>query len=333
MPVYPISFSIPEENIVNDVPNKTKFLSNLIPGDLDTYIYNSKESYNKEYQDSIFGFTYKKGGWDCARHYEILSNGCIPYFPTIEECPKNIMFLLPRELITEGNKLYEKINNKLNRKFVNLKIQKKFLDMKKKWKIDDKHHNFFENVYNNINIDIDKLDEEDINNCKILIKKLLNYTKINLTTKSISNYVLNKTNNSQATSILYLSQNGEPDYLNNLTLHGFKKLLGKKCYDHPKISCIYQGGNVRTRTTTLYTIQDILEEKDHENQTNIIENIKNHKYSLIIYGSYTRGVPYFSLVRKYYNPINIIFLDGSDIMKKIDQRIKNYNIFVRELNI
>ena len=44
MPTYPISFSIPEENIVNDIPNKTKFQSNLIPGDLSTYIYKSKES-------------------------------------------------------------------------------------------------------------------------------------------------------------------------------------------------------------------------------------------------------------------------------------------------
>jgi hypothetical protein len=30
----------------------------------------------------------KKGGWDCLRHYEIIGNGCMPYFENIEKCPK-----------------------------------------------------------------------------------------------------------------------------------------------------------------------------------------------------------------------------------------------------
>ena len=320
MVVYPISFSIPEENIVNDIPHKTKFQSNLIPGDLNTYIYESKESYNKEYQNSLFAFTYKKAGWDCARHYEILANGCILYFPTIKECPKNTMFLLPRELIIEGNKLYEEINNKINKKIVNIAKNKNFLDMKKKWKIKDCHHIFFENIYKNINVNVNEVDDNDINNCKILIKKLLNYTKTYLSTKAMANYILNKTNNSHITSILYLSGNNNPDYLNNLTLHGFKKLLGKKCYDNPKISAIYQNGNVKTRTTTLFTLQNLLNHEEHEETGNIRENIKNNKYSLIIYGSYTRGMPYFDLVKKFYNPKDIILLDGEDNTKSIDKK-------------
>ena len=329
MPTYPISFSIPEENIVNDIPNKTKFQSNLIPGDLSTYIYKSKESYYKEYQNSLFAFTYKKGGWDCARHYEILANGCIPYFPTIEECPKNTMFSLPRELIIEGNKLYEEINNKINKKIVNIV---NFSDMKKKWKIKDSHTYIFESIYKNINVNIDELDENDIQKCKILIKKLINYTKINLSTKAIASYVLNITNNLHVSSILYLSGNDKPDYLNNLTLHGFKKILGNKCYDHPKISNIYQNGNVKTRTTTLFTLQNLLQHEEHNDVGNIRENIKNHKYSLIIYGSYTRGMPYFDLVTKFYNSENIILFNGEDCATEyIDKKIKKYYVFVREL--
>ena len=35
-----------------------------------------------------------------------------------------------------------------------------------------------------------------------------------------------------------------------------------KCYDDPKMSCIYQNGNVKTRTTTLFTLQNILNHKE-----------------------------------------------------------------------
>lgn len=46
------------------------------------------------------------------RHYEILANGCVPYFIDIENCPLNTMYLLPKELFIEANKLYNKFKNK-----------------------------------------------------------------------------------------------------------------------------------------------------------------------------------------------------------------------------
>ena len=59
--------------------NKT-FISPLIPGKLDTYIYEKERDYYDMYFNSLFALTYKKAGWDCLRHYEILANGCILYF-------------------------------------------------------------------------------------------------------------------------------------------------------------------------------------------------------------------------------------------------------------
>jgi hypothetical protein len=44
-----------------------------------------------------------KAGWDCMRHYEILANGCIPYF--LDQCPAKTMYLLPKELIKEAMNL------------------------------------------------------------------------------------------------------------------------------------------------------------------------------------------------------------------------------------
>uniref|UniRef100_A0A6C0ETP9 Uncharacterized protein n=1 Tax=viral metagenome TaxID=1070528 RepID=A0A6C0ETP9_9ZZZZ len=107
-----ITFSISESKIINDTQlnglNKKKILSSLIPGNISTYVYNTEKEYYEEYQQSYFALTTKKAGWDCLRHYEILANGCIPYFPLINECPINTLSLFPKDLIKEGNILYEK---------------------------------------------------------------------------------------------------------------------------------------------------------------------------------------------------------------------------------
>lgn len=102
MPVYPISFSIPEEKIVKEVPDKTKQFADIIPGNVSTYRFNDEESYYEDYRKSMFGYTWKKGGWDCLRHYEILANGCIPWFNGLEQCPPNTMVHFPKQLVLEA---------------------------------------------------------------------------------------------------------------------------------------------------------------------------------------------------------------------------------------
>lgn len=104
---YPISFAFPEENIVNSISEKHQLQATIIPGKLDTYIYKNEMDYYKDYQVSEFGITVKKAGWDCMRHYEILGNGCIPYFPHILDSPKATMVNFPKVTINETNKLYE----------------------------------------------------------------------------------------------------------------------------------------------------------------------------------------------------------------------------------
>lgn len=103
MSVYPISFSIPECKIVKEVPEKTKELATIIPGDQSTYIFNSEDAYYADYQTSKYGKTVCKGGWDCLRHYEILANGCIPWFPDLENCPPQTMVHFPKKAILRTN--------------------------------------------------------------------------------------------------------------------------------------------------------------------------------------------------------------------------------------
>lgn len=100
--VFSIQFSIPEEKIVSAIPVKDKDFAFIVPGNLSTYVYEDESDYYRDYQRSYYALTMKKGGWDCLRHYEILAAGCIPYFLHLEECPPNIMALLPKDLILEA---------------------------------------------------------------------------------------------------------------------------------------------------------------------------------------------------------------------------------------
>jgi hypothetical protein len=295
--LYPITFSIPEEKIVNSIPEKTKMLSSLIPGVLETYIYNDEESYYNEYRQSLFVMTKKKSGWDCMRHYEIMACGAIPYFPDIEKCPSNTMALLPKDLFIEGNELYNKIGNK-----------------------------------SMTDLTSDELDETND-----LINKLLEYTHTHLTTRKMAKYILEKTNYNHVSNILFLSGKTTADYLRCLTLHGFKQHIGSQCHDYPVIPHIYKTDYIPYhklygKGITFTNLLDPLLHNDILDHT-LEEDIKNKKYDIVIYGSYHRGMPYYEWVSSIYNPNEIIMLCGEDIhdcdyYKWVE---KGHHVFVREL--
>lgn len=102
---HPIQFAVPECKVVTAIPEKDQDFAFIIPGKVDTYIYTEEADYYKDYQRSFFAVTTKKAGWDCLRHYEILANGCIPYFLDLDSCDENTMYFLPRELIKEAMNL------------------------------------------------------------------------------------------------------------------------------------------------------------------------------------------------------------------------------------
>jgi hypothetical protein len=300
--LHPITFSIPAEKITTTIPPKEKILSNLIPGIASTYIYNTEADYYNEYKKSYFAITTKKGGWDCMRHYEIMANGCIPYFPDIEHCPINTMALLPKTLLLEGNALYNKFKTK---------------------------------TIHTLTAD-DKMDDL-INAYTLLQTKFLDYTKNHLTTTKMANYILEKSNHTSASKILYLSGDLNPDYLRCVTLHGFKELLGANCHDYPKVPHIYKSSTINYKN--LYgkgiTYTNLLDSELHNTDLDhrIVSDIQNKYYDIIIYGSYHRGMPLYDLVKQMYKPHEIILLCGEDIhqcdyTKWLEQ---GHHVFVREL--
>ena len=102
----PINFALPKCRVREVVAAKTKLLGSVIPGRLDTYIYDDEHLYYEDYSRSIFGVTKKKDGWDCLRHYEILANGCIPLFIGVQYCPSHTLSTLPKRFLRRAQDWY-----------------------------------------------------------------------------------------------------------------------------------------------------------------------------------------------------------------------------------
>ena len=312
--LFPISFSIPECKIVDYVPIKSKIISDLIPGKIETYIYYKEQDYYDEYKKSIFAYTFKKGGWDCLRHYEILACGCIPYFPDINECPDNILFILPKDLIKIGNEL--------------------FLSYKDK--------------------SINDLTENDKYILNEHIQKLILYTKTYLTTRNLSNYIIKTLNEKcyifNIKKVLLISAHDWTEYLRCSILHGLKSVFGKDCHDYPKIKHLYKNEDIDYVNYCYgrgFSLSNLLEQNCRDNSLDetIEDDIKNNKYDIIIWADFHRwylpncasrpNLEYFDLAKKYYDSNRLIFLNGWDRQYDIYDYYmsfvnKGHTVFVRE---
>lgn len=94
--IRPISFSIPEEKILETFPEKTKLfpkhivdeeVASKIDGSFTKYAFDNETAYYKDLQTSKFGITTKRAGWDCMRHYEIAANGAVICFKDLNKKP------------------------------------------------------------------------------------------------------------------------------------------------------------------------------------------------------------------------------------------------------
>lgn len=94
---YPAWFALPKSKIRRS-KHKTKELATVIPGDRSTYVFRDEEAYLGDYAASRYGWTWKKAGWDCMRHVEILGAGCVPLFKDIHGCPADSMVGYPKAL-------------------------------------------------------------------------------------------------------------------------------------------------------------------------------------------------------------------------------------------
>ena len=100
--VHPIGYCFPEWKFrESSLVQKTKDMATVIPGEKSTYIFREEEAYYSDYQSSKFAMTWKKLGWDCFRHHEILFSSCVPIFPDIDECPPLTLTHYPKDICLE----------------------------------------------------------------------------------------------------------------------------------------------------------------------------------------------------------------------------------------
>lgn len=314
--IHPITFCIPEENILSTVPHKAKPFGRVIPGIQSTYYHLHNESaYFEDMARSLFTITYKKGGWDCLRHYEILAAGSLPLFMQIRLCPAHALAFHPKRLYaliltTPGLNVQAKRTGQMTMQFDTLQMDLAQLD---------------HGLYN------------------ALVSSLLHYTKQVLSTKGMAAYVLETMlAHSQGKipahprSVLYLTHQDRDmdkgDYMTDFLLHGLKRLLGEAAVeDFPvrdglyKTTSAFNTTNYLEQRSQLYgagfswgmKMEALSSNSQQRDKNDIQRRLASHQYDIVILGSGHRDgwaakLFFWDLVCKHYHPLQVGFVDGAD---------------------
>jgi hypothetical protein len=327
--VSPISFGVDERLIVSIVPPKSKPLGKVIPGYPATYLYGRREdSYYRDIEDSMFYMTFKKGGWDCLRHVEILARGSVPFFPDIKDCPAGALAAHPKRLyrtlldhpglfdIGPLPLLREPTKNRYN--WTKLEVHPEVLDSR---------------VYFGV------------------ANALLVYTKNVLSSRSMADFMLSRiiedihlfSNRSRKSTLLRkVLYCGPPqdeahqlgDYLIDTLAHGLKDLLGEdSVVDYPPRFAIYKDVNQLTeegffqrrgkfygngytytmKVPTYHAADYNSSTADDQLRREVEDMISQRKFDVIIMHS-AGNFPVFwqSHVCKYYQRHEVAIMHGSD---------------------
>lgn len=334
--IHPISFGIAEESIQAVVPPKTKAFGRVMPGVESTYFKLTEESqYFLDLQHSLFIVTFKKHGWDCLRHIELLASGALPLFAHIENCPAQAIAAHPKHL-------YAALMEQLGLVY------------------DVHRQNRVVSRVRQLDFNMSMLDTQLYT---ATVMATLQYTRNVLTTKAMAQYLVStmqkysqgKLSSHLPKSILYLTHENidylaQGDFMVDLILHGLIKMYGRDTViDFPSRDPVYKTLNLfneseylaaRTKLygkgfTFAYKL-DVLAHDTPLNETLVKENIIGHKYDLVILGSAHRGgnLFYWDLICKHYDRLEVAIIDGGDygLDKKIVDRYAScaHHIFTRE---
>lgn len=289
--VYPISFSIPAELLQDNVSwsSKSRTLATTVPGQSNTYKHLSQADYYKAYSTSLFGITFKKAGWDCLRHYEILAAGCVPYMHDAAGIPPGTMFMWPKtllqEILTMRGVLHKKIRSIAVGKLPAASAQELTNAM------------FSQQAYMDI------------------LALLQDHMRKHLTTRAMASYMMSFSPK-QPLEILFLgswSGNG-PDYLAETIFHGLHSLFGKNVVDIPARSWMFEGSDLAPSDvygrgfSYAFMLKKYAVDREH-----ILGKIAAHQYSHIVFAISHQGRhPWIDHVKVNYHHQEVFFLDGSD---------------------
>jgi hypothetical protein len=278
MTIHPIQFCIDESKFLPLRPVEEKILgfSPLIPGDVSTYIFNDEKTYMQNYAECYYGLTWRKAGWDCMRHIEIIAAGAIPYFCNIERCPPSIMTLLPKELIIQAMNLPGVHEFEIDFSI----FDKSLYDLLRK--------QIYEHARRRLT-------------CKAMATNILNEVEYGW---------------GSDLRVLFISDDDKPDYMRCQILIGMKRLLGNNCVDLVKIPHIYDSytGSTSELYGKGFNYTRILKDDDKTDRDllKITHQIQHRYFDLVIFGSMHRGLSMYEQVKCYYPPEKMVFICGED---------------------
>jgi len=294
--VHPISFSIPR-HLIRGAPTpaqKSRVLASIIPGKHDTYAFSDQESYYEGYTTSFFGATYKKGGWDCLRHYEILACGCIPYMPDAPNLPAGTMFLWPRETLTSILQL-----KGVDHQGIRAALQ-----------LDQRSDKNFSSLLENT--------EFDLRSYYGLLESLVNHMRRYLTTEAMGRYLLSFSSQKPEHILFVGSADPDahyPDYQADTLFHGLRSIFGNAVVDVPKRPWMYSNYPDAGRDALYgkgFTYGFHLQDASVNRQA-VEDKISSHEFSHIIFAVTHHGRHSFiDRVQQHYARDEVFFVDGSD---------------------
>ena len=292
-PVYPISFAFPKELMwQQSLVRKARVVAAVVPGR--PYAFSQQEEYYGGYTTALFGLTWKKRGWDCMRHYEIMASGALPYMPDIADCPQGTMFSVPGDLFKQVLEM-PGVNHTA--------IMAKELDN-----------------------DAELINETfDILLYERLLNKVMAHFRSHLTSVEMAKHMLRAADISTEVppKIIFLAHD-HTDYQAETLFHGLRSLFGKAVIDYPKRPWMYhkpartdedqaRRGMYGKGFSYAFTLPDLAVDR-----SKVEQQIKEHFFDVVVYGitHYAYGYEklyFLDVVKEVYSAKEVLFVDGSDL--------------------
>lgn len=112
--------------------------------------------------------------------------------------------------------------------------------------------------------------------------------------------------------ILFISAADGADYLSDMAFHGLRSLFGEDVVDVNRVWFMYKGAELHHGFYGKgFTLYGLIEEGDVD-RTDIYRKIAHRYFDLVVFGSIHRCWSYVQDVAQYYEPSQIVFLDGED---------------------
>ncbi len=292
---HPIGFGIPAELFVNSptATPKTRNSAVVTPYDRSTYRYpptpEGESAYLEQYRESFFGVTCKKAGWDCMRHYEILSQGCMPWFEDISECPESCLVDFPKDLLRQVHSL---------------------------------PGCGFDAATGQVAVDPSRFDTDRY---WLLLGQLWEYSRKQLTTKMRVRRMLKRAGALDCRNVLVLSVSHDYiDYLGGMVLHGLRSIAELCVTDHPRMDYMYLRPDRPDDHCEAemwgfgFSLAHRLAEPNGIDRENLSARLAAGEFDLAIYvdaGKLTpeRPLPLWDEVRRALGRRRVLLIDGNDV--------------------